>query len=59
MITWTDVPQFLIGELGRPTEMLSAAKLSDSKLSGSTLITKIKFPGKIVQVRVNGESNYE
>ena len=30
----------------------------DSKLSGSTFIAKIWFPGKIVQVRVNGESNF-
>ena len=30
----------------------------DSKLSGSTLIAKVQFPGKIVQVRVNGGSNF-
>ena len=30
-----------------------------SKLSGSTLMAKIQFPGKIVQVRVNGGSNFQ
>jgi len=30
----------------------------NSKLSGSTLIAKIWFPGNIVQVRVNGGSDF-
>ncbi len=45
-------------ELGGPTEMF-LAWFKDSKKSGSTLISKIYFPSKIVQVRVNGGNNLE
>ena len=35
------------------------ALFKESKLSGSTLMAKIQFPGKKVQVRVNGEGNFQ
>ena len=46
-----NLPQLLIGKLGRPTGMFLSWFL-DSKLSGSTLIAKIQFHGKIIQVWV-------
>ena len=41
------LPQILIGEHGRPTRMV-LAWFRDFNLSGSTLIAKVYFPGKIV-----------
>ena len=55
---WTELPQILIREIGRTTGMFFVW-FWDSKLSGSTLIAKIFFTGKIVQFRINGGSNYD
>jgi len=53
----TDLPNIVIGELVRPTEMLFAW-FSDYKLSGSILFGKIAKTVNNTQVRVNGGSNF-
>ena len=47
----------LFGELGSPTEMF-LAWFWDSTLSDVDFNRENKVPGKIVQVRVNGGSNF-
>jgi len=47
--------KILIGELGITTGMFLAR---DFQLRGSTLKSKILIPGKIVEVRVKGGSNF-